>query len=82
MIFSDSAQLGYVILSEPRRFGYVSSVYRREVTMENVLFKNTQSVIKHCLIFAGRKKEAFREYYLSLYSRLVFEVLQGNLQPS
>ena len=55
--------------------------------MENVASKNTRLVINHCLVFAGRNKEAFRDYKtkprvcLSLYSKLVFEVLQGKTQP-
>ena len=55
--------------------------------MEIVLSNNTQSVIKHCPIFAGRNKEAFREYKTKLcacrllYSKLFFEVLQGKAQP-
>ena len=51
--------------------------------MENVASNNTQSVIKHCPVFIDR---AFRKYTqlrvsLSLYSKLGFEVLQGQAQP-
>ena len=56
--------------------------------MENVASNNTQAVIKHCPLFAGRNKEDFCEYKsklrvcLSLYSKPVFEVFQGKAQPS
>ena len=56
--------------------------------MENVASNNTQPVIKHCPVFADRNKEAFHDYKielrvcLSLYSKIVFEVLQGKTQTS
>ena len=54
--------------------------------MENVASNNTQSAIKHCPVFTGRNKKAFREYKtklrvcLSLYRKLVCEVLQSKAQ--
>ena len=56
--------------------------------MENVASNNTQAVIKTCPVFAGRYKATFHEYKsklracLSLYSKPVFEVFQGKVQPS
>ena len=56
--------------------------------MESVASNNTQAVIKNCPVFAGWNKESFQEYKsklrvcLSLYNKVVFEVLQGKAQPS
>ena len=56
--------------------------------MESVASNNTQSVIKHCSVFAGKNKEVFRKYKtkiracISLDGRLLSEVLQGKAQPS
>ena len=55
--------------------------------MEDVASNNAQSIMKRP-VFAGRIKEVFRDYKtklcvcLLLYSKLVFEVLQGKTQPS
>ena len=55
--------------------------------MENIASNNTQSVIKHYPVFAGKNKEALHVYKtklrvrLPLNSKLVFELLQGNAQP-
>ena len=54
--------------------------------MENVASNNTQSVIKYCPVFTGRNKETFCEFKpklracLSLYRKVVFDVLQGKTQ--
>ena len=56
--------------------------------MRSYFSSNTQSVIDHGPVFAGRNKDVSREYKptlcacLSLYSKLVFELLQGKAQPS
>ena len=56
--------------------------------MESVASNNTQAVIKNCPVFAGRRKDAFHEckskarVCLTLYSKPVFEVYQGEVQPS
>ena len=53
-----------------------------------VAFIDKQSVIKYCAVFADRSAEAFRDCKcklrscLSLYRKLVFEVLQNKAQPS
>ena len=56
--------------------------------MESVAFNNTQAVIKSCPVLAGKSKDTFHKYRsklrvcLSLYSKPVFEMLQGKAQPS
>ena len=75
----------FILFSHPRRNIRIQS---RVVAMVTVASNNTHALIKNCPVFAGRSKDTFHEYKsklrvcLSYYSKPVFEVFQGQAQPS
>ena len=86
VIFSGPAQLGHVIVSGPTYIQLRESSVPSRGRHGELASNHTQSAIKHCLVFTGRNKEAFCEFRpklracRSLYSKLIFEVLQGKVQ--
>lgn len=69
------------------KLGFAISAERPKVVREDITLKNTQTVIKHCQIFAGRGKGCFPGYKsevrvcLSLYRKSVFAMFLGKDQP-
>lgn len=89
VIFTDPTQTCVRSFSAAQnRLEFVISTERQQVAIKNVASNNTRVGIKHYPILAGRSKEGFPEYMstvrvcLSLYSKIIFDIVQGKAQSS